>query len=401
VNDLFFMSDKILWQKPKLHENSMHHRKVSWLELFFDLVFVVVISELVHLLSQNLSLKMVGNYIFLFMPAWWIWIGATFYNDRFETEGLESRIFTFMLMIPVAGLAIFVHHVHLDSVWGYGMCYIIARVCIMLLWARAAVHEKRFRPVGIVLMSGYSLGVILFFSSLFAGDSLRYILWSLALLCDLSTPLFTLRRQLKLPHFNLSKLTERLGLFVLIVIGETLVGVIRGVARHDHFNFKIFSEGILGAAISFAIWWIYFDSIARRSPKPSHRSTFAWSYLHLILVMSIGSAGASLLPVLTSKHHTPSDPARILLAFSIAVALVFIGLIELNLKKEEEGLINTKITTTLKFLSGFLIFLIGVFGHEIHAFSILAFIFGALLVPIVYSIIGKVSVKEGSAYEGY
>ncbi len=83
---------------------------LSWLELFFDLVFVAVISELVHLLSANPSMETLWNYLFLFIPAWWIWIGATYYNDRFETEGLDSRFFTFLLMIPVAGLAIFAHH---------------------------------------------------------------------------------------------------------------------------------------------------------------------------------------------------------------------------------------------------------------------------------------------------
>lgn len=377
----------------------MQHRKVSWLELFFDLVFVVVISELVHQLSEDLTLKMVLNYIFLFMPAWWVWIGATFYNDRFETEGLESRIFTFMLMLPVAGLAIFVHHVHLDSAWGYGMSYIVARVCIILLWARASYHEKRFRPVGVILISGYGFGIFLFLISLLSTDSLRYILWSSALLCDLCTPLMTLKKQIKLPRFNLSKLSERMGLFVLIVMGETLVGVIRGVARHHHLSFKIFSEGILGAAISFALWWIYFDFVARRYPKPEHQATFTWSYLHLILVMSIGSVGAALLNVLISKHHIPSDPARILLAFSTAIAIMFIGLIQLNLKNEGDELTSTKITIKLKFLSALLIFFVGVFGHEIHAFSILALIFALLLVPIVYSIIGKEYEKSVTPHE--
>lgn len=378
------MNEKILWQKPRLHENAFLHRKVSWLELFFDLVFVVVISELVHLLSQELTLKMVGNYIFLFMPAWWVWIGATYYNDRFETEGIESRIFTFLLMLPVAGLAIFAHHVPLDSVWGYGISYIAARGCIMVMWARAAFHEKRFRPVGAILIGGYGLGISLFLTSLFADDSTRYIFWSLALLCDLCTPLLTLRQQVKLPLFNLSKLPERLGLFVLIVIGETLVGVIRGVARHHHFHFKIFSEGILGTAISFALWWIYFDYIARRSPKAEHRATFFWSYLHLIVVMSIGAVGASLLSALTSKHHIPTDGTRLLLSCSMAIAISFIGLIEMVLQKDPHEPTNLKVSTNLKFLSAFLILLLGAFGHELHAFTLLALLLSALLIPIGY-----------------
>jgi low temperature requirement protein LtrA len=88
--------------KPPLYENPTEHWKVSWLELFFDLVFVAVISEPVHLLPESPSMENVWNYLFLFILAWWIWMGATYYNDRFKTEGLDSRFFTFLLMIPVA-----------------------------------------------------------------------------------------------------------------------------------------------------------------------------------------------------------------------------------------------------------------------------------------------------------
>lgn len=378
------MKKQNFWQKPKLHDDAHLHRKVSWLELFFDLVFVVVISELVHLLSLDLSLSGIGNYIFLFMPAWWVWIGATYYNDRFETEGVEARVFTFLLMLPVAGLAIFAHQVPHDSAWGYGISYVIARGCIMWLWARASFHEKRFRPVGNIFVAGYTLGIILFLASYFVEGPLRPILWSLALLCDLCTPLFTLSKQVHLPFFNLAKLPERLGLFVLIVIGETLVGVIRGVARHHNFSFKIFSEGILGVAISFALWWIYFDYIARKTPRAEHRTTFMWSYLHWIVVMGIGAIGASLLHVLTSKHHLPSDSARLLLTSSIAVVLLFIGLIEFLLKRDEREPARLKISVGVKALSAFFILTLGFLGHTIHALALLALIFGFLLSSIGY-----------------
>ena len=91
------MAKRIWWQKSQIRiDEELHlHRKVSWRELFFDLVFVVIIAELSHKLASDVSLAGAGKYILLFLPAWWVWIGQTYYTERFETEGIENRLFTF------------------------------------------------------------------------------------------------------------------------------------------------------------------------------------------------------------------------------------------------------------------------------------------------------------------
>ncbi len=68
------------WQTPQLHsdEEANRERKTGWLELFFDLVFVAVIAELSHTLADDISWGGLGQFVFLFIPAWWVWIGATF-----------------------------------------------------------------------------------------------------------------------------------------------------------------------------------------------------------------------------------------------------------------------------------------------------------------------------------
>lgn len=365
-----------IWQKPRLHEDPHQHRKVTWLELFFDLVFVVVISELVHLLS--LDIQGITNYVFLFIPAWWIWIGVAYYNDRFETEGLDSRLFTFILMLPVAGLAIFSHHISHDNYVGYGICYSVARLLILILWSRAAIHEPRFRPVAQVLMVGYGVSIALFMGLLWVSAYWKMGLWGLALICDLITPLLTLKRQRFLPYFNLIKLPERLGLFMLIVMGETLVAVIRGVARHHHFHFRIVSEGVLAIAISFTLWWIYFDHIADHSPKQHHKTFFLWSYLHMILAMAIGGVGASVLSILTAKHHIPTDGARWMIVGSLTIAMVLIALIQMVLSETPER----KESIQFKLATAVTLVLIGIFGHEMTSMGLLSLIFGAMMIPI-------------------
>ena len=98
-----------MWQRPILRTDGEQglEQKVTWPELFYDLVFVVVIAELTHTLSEDINLVSLGTFSFLFVPIWWVWIGVTFYNERFKTHDVSYRFFLFLQMIPVAAMAVF------------------------------------------------------------------------------------------------------------------------------------------------------------------------------------------------------------------------------------------------------------------------------------------------------
>ena len=103
------MIKRLWWQIPQLRtdEDREIERKVSWLELFFDLYFVVVIAHLSHGLAKHISWAGIGEFVFLFIPVWWVWIGAAYYIERFDTEGIEHRLFVFLQMVPIAGSPMF------------------------------------------------------------------------------------------------------------------------------------------------------------------------------------------------------------------------------------------------------------------------------------------------------
>ena len=138
------MARRQWWQKPQLRreEDRNIHRRVSWLELFFDLFFVVIISSVSHNVSVNLSWTGISELILSFLPVWWVWIGFTMYNERFETEGLENRIFTFFLMIPVAGLAIFAQDCTGHNFTPYVLSYAFARSQITFHWGRGGYYDR-------------------------------------------------------------------------------------------------------------------------------------------------------------------------------------------------------------------------------------------------------------------
>ena len=181
-----------LWQRPRLRtdEEEGLERKATWLELFFDLVFVVVIAELAHTLSEHVTVTSIAAFCFLFIPVWWVWIGVTSYIERFETGDISVRLFLFLLMVPVAAMAVFAHDALGETSQGFALAYISARALLMVLLLRGGWHEKRFRPISSRSAIGSSISIALFLASLFVAPPLRFVLWGIGLLIELIVPWF-------------------------------------------------------------------------------------------------------------------------------------------------------------------------------------------------------------------
>src|SRR5829696_6461478 len=92
------MANVSVWQRPRLRddEGELREHRTTWLELFYDLVFVVVVAQLAHEMATNVTWEGVFAFVLLFIPVWWVWIGATFYNDRFDTDDIGQRAYTFL-----------------------------------------------------------------------------------------------------------------------------------------------------------------------------------------------------------------------------------------------------------------------------------------------------------------
>jgi len=383
------MATRQWWERPRLWVGSpegdeVTERRVSWLELFSDLVFVVVIAELAHYLAGHISWGGVVGYVLLFVPAWWAWIGGTFYNERFETYDLSYRLFVFAEIIPVAALAIFAHDGLGATSARYALAYAAARVLITLMWVRGGWYARPFWPVARRYGIGFTLSIVLFVVSAFVPSPWRFLLWGIALTSDLVTPITTLPAQSRLPRVGASKIPERFGLFVIIVLGEAMVGVIQGVAGREDFTFAIGLTGTLGLALVFGLWWVYFDFVARRSVRPGIWWSLAWNYLHLPLVMAIAATSAAIQNVLTPHDGDAFSGAIGLLCGSLAVALLAIGALEGTLRDapDEPGVSRTSIG--LKLLGGCGAVAIGVLGGGVNPLVICALLLLLILVQIVY-----------------
>jgi low temperature requirement protein LtrA len=81
-------------------------RRATWLELFFDLVFVAAVGQLANSLIAEPTTARFFEFLGLFVPVWWAWMGFTFYANRFDTDDLPYRLLSLLAMFGVAALAI-------------------------------------------------------------------------------------------------------------------------------------------------------------------------------------------------------------------------------------------------------------------------------------------------------
>lgn len=375
------------WQTPQLRmTDEEEERRVSWLELFFDLIFVVIVSELAHSLAGHVTWAGIGAFILLFIPAWWMWIGGTFYNSRFETFDVSYRLFTLLQIVAVAAMAIFIHDGAGKTSVPFALAYAGARVLIIAMWLRGGYHVPLMRPITTRYAIGFTLSVALFIASIFVTPPLRFVLWGIGLFSDLVTPLTTAKLQASLPRLSNVKLPERYGLFVIIVLGEAIVAVIRGMAADEGLTLALAFNGLLGIILAFGLWWIYFDFIARRHPRSSIWQLLSWSYLHLPLVMGIAAISAALSKALPLHESELAANLRLLLAGSVSFVLLVTGLIELTLRREADEPTDHRVSFVLKAAASGIALALGLFGAGIKITALLIILVLLIVVQMVYAV---------------
>lgn len=374
------------WQRPQLRTDEDEHRerRVTWLELFYDLVFVVVIAEVAHYLSEHVSLGGVLGYILLFLPVWWVWIGGTYYTERFETEDLSYRFFTFLQMLPTAALAVFAYNGLGETAEEFALSYVAARSVITVLWWRGGFYNPQARAVTNRFTAGFIASIVLFVVSVFVPSPWRFVLWGAGLFLDLFTPSTTLRAQAQLPRLSTSRLPERFGLFMIIVLGESIVGVVSGVAQQQPFTPAAGVTGALGMGLAFGLWWVYFDFVARRRARPHIWWNFAWSYLHLPLAMAVAAIGAAVLNVLAAEGFDMDTNLRWLLCGAVATALIVIALLEITLRRDPDEPTTLHTSVSLKFGAAGLALLLAALGGSLGALPVLGLLLLLVFTQMIY-----------------
>ncbi|HEY6067980.1 MAG TPA: low temperature requirement protein A [Gaiellaceae bacterium] len=297
-------------------------RRATWLELFFDLVFVAAVSQLANALTAQPTTGRFFEFIGLFVPVWWAWTGFTFYANRFDTDDLPYRLLTLLAMFGVAVLATTVPGVFEGRTSAFPLAYVGVRVVLLVLYARARRHVPEARALATTFLVCFGAAVVIWLVSLALPRPWSYVLWGCALVFELGAPILAWRQIPQAP-IHPRHIPERFGLLTLIVLGESVLAVVVGVSKVS------WDAGSAGAAIAgfltaAALWWIYFDFVSEDTVTAGGIvGGLVYTYVQFLVVAGLAALGAGVkVAILAAGGDDRYDGTAWLLSAGLAMTMV-------------------------------------------------------------------------------
>jgi len=293
--------------------------RVTPLELFFDLVFVLALTQCTALMADHPDWEGLAKGMLVLGVMWWSWVGYAWLTSVVDPEegAVRLAIFGAMAALLVVALCIPEAFDHLALL--FACAYAVVRAGQLALFRVASRDDPALRRSVTGLAVGTAVGVGLLIAASLADGVTQGGLWALALLLDMLGPyLFGSEGWKLVPgHF-----AERHGLIVIIALGESIVAI--GVGAEVGVDAGVVAAAVFGIVVAAALWWLYFDVVAlvaarrlEHAAPGRERNEIArdsFSFLHLPMI-----AGIVLLALGFKKTLEHVDDA---LKIEIAVAML-------------------------------------------------------------------------------
>ena len=313
------------WRPPRAHGDVVRDRSVSFLELLYDLVYVAVISQAAGALADDVSVSRLLEFAVVFTLIWIAWVNGSLYLELHGREDGRTRSFVFVQMGVLALLAVFAATAAGDG--GSRFAIVYAAFLGVQAWMWNSVRGQDTPEVARVTLQYVVLLVlsaVVTLGSAFLDPGTRLIVWAgFGLLWIGAMAALGMRsRSFSIGVTPTHSMVERFGLFVIIVLGEVVFGVVEGLS-HAEQDLITIGTGSLALVIGLGFWWIFFDIVGRRAPRNTGRAIAIWILAQLPVTLSIAAAGAAMVSLLEHAHDPIAPEATAwLLAGSVAVVLV-------------------------------------------------------------------------------
>ena len=293
---------------PRISVSRRQGEAVSPLELFFDLVFVLAITQCSALMAHDPTWRGIAHGLVVLGLLWWSWVGYAWLTSVVDPDDGWVRLVLFAAMAALLVCSLAVPHAFDDLGLTYAIGYGVVRAAHIALFVLASREDAELRHsvMGLAFSTGFAVGLLLAGTAIH-GDA-RLATWAAALLFDMAGPLFidTSGWRLVPGHF-----AERHGLIVIVALGESIVAI--GVGAEGDLSAGMVVAAVLGVAVAGALWWMYFDTTAAAAARRladtgdikerNELARDAFSYLHLPMVAGIVLLALGVKTVLEDVGH--------------------------------------------------------------------------------------------------
>ncbi|GAA2410368.1 low temperature requirement protein A [Actinomadura vinacea] len=306
------------------------HRTASQLELLFDLTFVVAIAavtaQLAHDIADGHALDGLVPFLQVFFAVWWAWMSFTWFASSYDTDDVAYRLLTMVQMAGVLVLAAGVPAAADDSDYRVvTIGYFIMRIALVAQWLRAAAEDSASRPTALRYAAGITF--------VQAGWILRLVLTETGVLApSAQLPFFVVLDVLELAvpwwagrarstNWHPYHIAERYGLFTIILFGESVLAVSKGVEgalEAAEIGSSLIIIAVSGLVMLFALWWLYFLAPVGDGLSDRRHRAYLWGYGHYGIFAALAALGAGLEAAVEQTGHEPKASA---LAICYAVAI--------------------------------------------------------------------------------
>jgi low temperature requirement protein LtrA len=273
---------------PVLRQSS----RVSPLELFFDLVFVLALTQCTAAMADDPSWEGLARAMLILALLWWSWSGYVWLTGTVDPEEGAARLVIFASMAAFLVAALCVPEAFDESALLFACAYATVRVAHLGLYAVASRDDPQLRRSVTMLALSSSVGVALIFGAAFLDGTAQGALWVAAIAFDYGGPYFFGVEGWRIfpGHF-----AERFGLIVIIALGESIVAV--GAGLEGDVDALVVIAAVLATVIAAALWWLYFDVVALVAERRLAAATpgreqnaiaqHSYAYLHLPMVAGV------------------------------------------------------------------------------------------------------------------
>ena len=266
------------------------NRQATWLELFFDLIFVVSIGRITHFLSPthhgHLEPGAWWLFILTFIPLWWIWVGHTVYSNRFDEDTRPHRVITLFIMYLLILMSVILGDDIIKNYRLFIVLYGAIRLCLagMLFLVSKKYPDRETGAFKIGLF--FTIGALISTSAFFFELPMAAMIFYGGLLFDILARIF-LYKYIKALPVHKHHLVERVGLLAIILLGESIISMSGSLVNVEWFGLTI-ATASCGFLILCMLWWIYFDSFVLLIESKKDVNCNAIIYSQLFTYMSLG-----------------------------------------------------------------------------------------------------------------